>query len=242
MLSTVERTGKVLNLFSAETPEWGVTEAAGVLGVPKSNVHDIMASMSRIGLLQRTSTGRYRLGWRLLSISYDLLRGSGFETLAKKVVSDLAAHLGETVTVGAWDGLRVVCVASAPAAPEALTLRPGAQLPGHASALGKLLMSHLPRETTIGIVDRYGLPRLTPHTVSHVTLFENQLESARQHGVACEYEEFAPDVACIAAGIHNRGDIVAALSLSAPVDRMRTRRAEFTAAVRGAARRLSRLS
>jgi hypothetical protein len=31
LLNTIDRTGKVLNLFTAETPEWGVTEVATTL-------------------------------------------------------------------------------------------------------------------------------------------------------------------------------------------------------------------
>lgn len=240
LLSTVARTGKVLNLFSPATPEWGVREAAGALGVPKSNAHELMASMSQIGLLQRTPSGRYRLGWRLLSISYDMLSGSGFESLAQRVVTELATHVGETVTVGAWDGLHVVCVASAPATTEVPALAPGATMPGHATALGKLLLSHLPRERTLAIVDRYGLPRITRHTVPHLTHLESQLDSARRNRVAFEYEEFTPGFACVATGIHDRGDVIAAISVCAPAERMRARREEFAAAVRGAARRLSR--
>lgn len=240
MLSTVARTGRVLNLFTSDTPEWGVREAAETLGMPKSNVHELMTSLSRIGLLRRTPSGRYRLGWRLLTISADLLGGSGFEARAHQVVTEYAARVGETMTVGAWDGLHVVCVASASARAGGMSAPGGSILPGHATGLGKLLMSSLPWETTMSIIDRYGLPRYSSTTVTDASRFESQLESARRTGLAHEYDEYTAGLACAATGIHDRGDLVAAISVTAPVERMRVRREEYTAAVRGAARALMR--
>jgi DNA-binding IclR family transcriptional regulator len=49
----------VLNLFTAETPEWGVTEVATTLALPTSTTFDIVASLVEIGLLQQTSDDRY---------------------------------------------------------------------------------------------------------------------------------------------------------------------------------------
>lgn len=69
VLNTIDRTGKVLDLFTAETPEWGVTAVATRLQLPKSTTFDIMSSLAAIGLLQQTSGDRYRLGWRVLLFS-----------------------------------------------------------------------------------------------------------------------------------------------------------------------------
>ncbi|MFD6894655.1 IclR family transcriptional regulator [Rhodococcus sp. NPDC060086] len=240
MLSTVARTGSVLNLFTIDKPEWGVREAADYLGLPKSNTHELMASLSRIGLLRRTPSGRYRLGWRLLTISADLLGGSGFEARAHQVADEYAARLNQTVTVAAWDGLHVVCVASAAGRRDGEAVADGATLPGHATALGKLLMSSMPWETTMSIIDRYGLPRCTAATVASASELESQLEAARRTGLAHEYGEHTEGLACVATGIHDRGDLVAAVSVTAPVERMQVRREEYTAAVRGAARALLR--
>ena len=239
MLSTVARTGSVLNLFTSDKPEWGVREAAEYLGLPKSNTHELMASLSRIGLLRRTPSGRYRLGWRLLTISADLLGGSGFEARARHVADEYSARLGQTVTVAAWDGLHVVCVASAPDGVNGRSAD-GATLPGHATALGKMLMASLPWETTMSIIDRYGLPRYTPTTVSGAAEFESQLEVARRTGLAHEYGEHTEGFACVATGVHDRGDLVAAVSVAAPIEQMQVRREEYTAAGRGAARALMR--
>ncbi|WP_128643366.1 IclR family transcriptional regulator [Rhodococcus opacus] len=240
MLSTVARSGKVLNLFTPRNPEWGVTDAARTLGLPKSNTHEIMASLSAIGLLQRTPSGRYRLGWRLLSYSNNLVLGAGFESVAQHVVADLASRLGETATVGAWDGHRVVCVASRAPTRSEPACAPGARLPGHASALGKLLMAQLPWETVLERVSQYGLPRLTSDSVVDTRRFRRQLDEIAHRGISYEHGETLPGYSCVASGILGpERRVVAALSLCSRTSRMRVRHREFAVAVRNAAGVLS---
>ena len=36
MLQTIQKIGPVLDLFSAQRPDWGVTEVADAIGVPRS--------------------------------------------------------------------------------------------------------------------------------------------------------------------------------------------------------------
>jgi len=119
LLNTIARTGTVLGLFTAETPEWGVTEVATTLGVPKSTTFDLLASLAEIGLLQQTSDDRYRLGWQLLVIRRRLINSMGVNDQTQRTVAELAQHLSAAVTIGACDGrgaclpipARTVCVA-----------------------------------------------------------------------------------------------------------------------------------
>jgi DNA-binding IclR family transcriptional regulator len=110
LLNTVARTGKVLALFTHERPEWGVTEVSAALGLPKSNAHEMLSSLTVIGLLQRTAESRYRLGWRLLAISHNLVRTGGLERASGIILATLSRRVGVTSHVGAWDGRRIICV------------------------------------------------------------------------------------------------------------------------------------
>src|SRR5213078_2192966 len=66
MLLTVRNVGRILDLYSVDTPERGPSEVAAELGMGKSKAHALMASMAEIGLLRRVAGGRYRAGWRAL--------------------------------------------------------------------------------------------------------------------------------------------------------------------------------
>lgn len=158
-------------------------EAAEVLELPKSDAHELGASLARIGLLRRTPPGRYQLGRRLLTIRADLLGRSSFEAPPHRVTD---RYLGKPSPLA--PGMDCTSCASR-------VLRvPGrdywgrrSTLPGHATALGKLLMSSLPWETTMSIIERHGLPRYTAATVAGPPELESQLEAARRTGRAHEY-------------------------------------------------------
>lgn len=239
MLNTIARAGKVLNLFTPETPEWGVTEVAAALGLAKSTTYDLVSSLAEIGLLQRTSDDRYQLGWRLLVMSRRLINSTSLSGQTQRAVADLAQQLNAAVTMGAWDGRRVVCISHASSSRTGPVLAPGARLPGHASALGKLLMAQLPWARVQDRIDQYGLPALTSGSVSDVGAFRQQLADARRNDVAVEHGETVAGHSCVAVPIYDdEYRVVAALSISTPTERMRLRQDEFARIARRTARNL----
>ena len=68
MLSTLGHASEVLDLFTTERPQWGVTATARELVISKSRAYDLLASLGAIGLLERVPRGRCRLGWRALAL------------------------------------------------------------------------------------------------------------------------------------------------------------------------------
>ena len=76
MRQIVDRIGAILSLYSFERPEWGVSELAGRLALPKSTVSELLASLSGQGFVERTPRGRYRLGWRLFELNHVLLEST----------------------------------------------------------------------------------------------------------------------------------------------------------------------
>ncbi|MBV8218508.1 MAG: hypothetical protein JO325_08580 [Solirubrobacterales bacterium] len=80
-----------------------MTATAHRLRIGKSLAHDVLASLAAIGLLQRVGHGRYRLGWRTVTLASVLLRTSELKTHARPVVRDLAERQGLTVSLAAWD-------------------------------------------------------------------------------------------------------------------------------------------
>src|ERR671913_2508811 len=96
MLRTIKKATQVLDLFSLERPEWGVSEAARALNLPKSTTSELMSSLANQRLLSRTAKGRYRLGWRLFGLSQTLLDTTGFRIDARRGMEQLVKTRGET--------------------------------------------------------------------------------------------------------------------------------------------------
>jgi IclR family acetate operon transcriptional repressor len=83
--------------------------------------------------------------------------------------------------------------------------------------------------------------RLTAATMTDRTELEADLASVHRTGVAWEYEEFMPDLVCVAAGVRGGdGLIVGSVALSGTATRMRRSAPACEEAVRRTAARVSR--
>ncbi len=212
MLGTLARAGAVLELFTTEEPEWGVTATAQRLGIGKSLAHDVLASLAGIGLLQRVGHGRYRLGWRTVTLASVLLRTSELKAHARPVVRDLAERQGLTVSLAAWDCGRIIYIdrrysarRTGPCGPAA-----GTAAPLNGSAASKVLLASRPREE-IKTLWCDGFVHTRHASVDELEL---DLEVVRRHGWAHNGAEEPYGSSAVAAPVRDAdGNVAAAISL-----------------------------
>jgi IclR family transcriptional regulator, KDG regulon repressor len=235
MLGTLRRAGAVLDLFTTEEPEWGVTATAQRLGIGKSLAHDILSSLAAIGLLQRVGHGRYRLGWRTISLASALLRTSDLKAQARPVVRELAERQRLPVSLAAWDCDRIIYLDcrryGGDCAPVA-----GTAAPLDGSAVAKVLLAGRPaREVELLWAD--GLVR-SGHT--SLDELEAELERVRLLGWARDDAEQWVRGCAVAAPVRDaEGAVAAAISLDL-ADRVSRNNADaHTRAVVAAASRIS---
>lgn len=238
MLQTIEKASETLALFDREHPEWGVREVAEALGQAKSSAHDLLTSLAQVGLLCKTPEGRYRLGWRLVTLSETLLATTELRRVARPILEDIAAQYRETLHLAVLDDTKVVYVDKLEghqAVRVELTYL-GTRLYAHCSALGKVLLAYQPEPAVKRIVKVEGLPQFTPNTITEEAELHQALAKIRKQGYAYDLEEILPDLCCVGAPIRNHsGWVVAAMSMSVPASRFQRMQSEFRKAiVRGA--------
>ncbi len=242
MPQTIKKAMRILDLFSLEQPEWGVSEAARALGLPKSTTSELMSSLADHRLLSRTAQGRYRLGWHLFELSQTLLDTTEFRIEARKVMEELVEHWKETMHLAVLDGVQAVYVEKlqpTPAVKIRIT-RAGVRLPAHTSGVGKVLLAHSEWEYLAEQLEDQGMPELTPNTITTLDAMADELERVRERGYAYDHEETLVGLCCVGAPIYGSGGtVVAAVSLSVPAYRFRPREDKYTAAILDAARRIS---
>jgi DNA-binding IclR family transcriptional regulator len=234
MLNTILKAGQVLSLFDRTHPEWGVSEVAEALHAPKSSAHELLASLTHIGLLQHTGRGRYRLGWQMLTFSQTLLDTTEFRAQARQPMEELAAQYRETVHLAILDGNMVVYAdkLQGTQAVQVSITGLGARLPAHGSAVGKVLLAHCPWPRVLQIVGEQGMPAFTPSTITTIDELQSELDRVCKQGYAYDIEEVVPDLCCVAAPIRDySGQVVASMSLAVPAYRFRRSRDEYRAAI-----------
>lgn len=220
MLGSIAKVGELLDLFTAENPEWGATQVAASLGIAKSSAHELMMSLTHIGLLHRTVTGRYRLGFRALSLYSVLMAHTPWRNIAREEMSRLADTLREPVHLAAFDGGRAICIDKVEGDAPLTDTRVGAMLPAHATALGKVILAYQPPTHLTQIYPAPELEAFTPHTITSRQALELDLRKVRERGYALALEERAMGICSIASAIRNsNGEVIAAISVSLPASR-----------------------
>ena len=242
MLQTIQKAGDLLALYDRDHTEWGVREVAAQLKMAKSSTHDLMASLAKLGFLTKTDGNRYRLGWRLVTLSETRLATTELRKEARPVMEDLATHYQETIHLAVLDDTQAVYVdklEGRQAVRVELTSL-GARLYAHCSALGKILLAYSTEQEVKRIIRTAGLPRFTQYTITDEEELVQALAKIRKQGFAYDMEEILPDLCCVAAPIYNHaGQAIAAISMSIPAYRFRRSQTEFRDGVIRAAKTIS---
>jgi DNA-binding IclR family transcriptional regulator len=242
MLQTIQKAGELLGLYDRDHTEWGVREAATKLKIAKSSAHDLMSSLAQLGFLNRTEQNRYRLGWRLVTLSETLLATTELRKEAHPVMEELAAGYQETIHLAVLDGTQAVYLdklEGRQAVRVELTSL-GARLYAHCSALGKVLLAYSSEEEVKHIIQTAGLPRFTDNTITEEEDLLQNLMKIRKQGYAYDMEEILADLCCVGAPIYNyTGQVIAAISMSIPAYRFRRSQTKYREAIVRAAKIIS---
>jgi IclR family KDG regulon transcriptional repressor len=244
VLGTVKNLGRVLDLYSSDRAELGVTEIADELGMSKSKAHLLVSSMAEIGVLRRVHGGRYRIGWRALQLDRVAAETTPFRLPGRSAAVMLARRTGQTIHLAALDGGRVVYVdrMQGERATQLALSAIGKRLPAHCSGVGKVLLAHLDPEEVETQLERHGMERFTPATITDPRTLRGELDEIRRQGLGFDREEVVTGLSCVAAPIHDAdGEVVAALSISAPVEVSRANEDAYRRLVLGATARIDKL-
>jgi DNA-binding IclR family transcriptional regulator len=243
-IQSIERAAAILRLLSGRTRRLGVGELAGELGLPKGTVHGILRTLQNVGFIEQDAeSGKYQLGAALLHMGSSYLDGNELRTRALNWADSLAARANESVRIGTLhEGQALVVHHVFRPDNSRQALEVGALLPGHASALGKVLLAHNPYATD-ELIDA-GLTPFTPATVTDPDVLRAELTEVRGRGWATDVEELVGGEVSLAAPIQDRRAVtVGAIGISGPIERLSDNegpRSDLISYVRESARAVSR--
>ena len=222
-LSSVKKALNVLEAFSDDRTELGVTQIAELLNSHKSSISRILMTLLAEGFVEKNpQTNKYRLGLKMVELGYRALKRFDLEELATPFLEELADKTNEIIHLAVLDKNEII-YSDKRGKEQVLTVatRIGGRHPAYCSAMGKVLLAGLSQERLNEVLAIEPLRRFTPTTITQVTILRKELERVRKQGFAIDNEESFPGIRCVAAPVYDRnGKIVAALSVTAPRQRM----------------------
>ncbi len=222
-LTSVRNAARLLKELGLAEGELGVSELSRRLGLGKSTVHRLLATLTAERILEHDpATGTYRLGLVVYELGARVSTHRLLHDAATTVIEELRNATKETVQIAVLDGREVVYVERLES-PHTLRLfgRIGHRMPAHSTSTGKVLLAFLPQERLEVLLSRWPLERRTPRTiVSHPQLLA-ELARVRARGWADNLGESEAGVSSVAAPIRNaRGEVIAAVSAAGPTMRV----------------------
>lgn len=205
----------------------GVTELATHLGLPKSSVHNYLSTLREEEFVVQDGD-RYHVGLRFLGFGSFARYRSPIYEVGKPEIDGLAEETGELANLLVEEhGRGVYIYRQTGERAVNVDARIGHRVYLHNTALGKAILSQLPRSRVEAILERHGMPAETAQTVTdRDTLFE-ELAEIRERGVAFDDGERLSGLRCVAVPVvTDDGAVAGAISVAGPTSRMRGDRYE----------------
>jgi DNA-binding IclR family transcriptional regulator len=216
----VDRAAQLVSSVVAAEEPLSFAELQEASGLAKSTTSRMLAALERSGLLERDVSGGYVAGRLFWSYAARHDPWEELVRLARPAMEWLGEQTSETVHLSVTRGEKVVQVAQVDSR-FLLGTRDWTEIevPNHTSALGKVFYAwgSLP-------VPDDGLERLTAATVVDADQLIRDGVRARRRGWAVTRDELEVGLTGIAVPVRGpRGDVVAALGISGPTQRLEHR-------------------
>jgi IclR family acetate operon transcriptional repressor len=201
----------------------GVSELARVVSLPKSSVHRGLRALEAAGWIgsDGEEPPRWVLRTKALDVGRHVAEGLGMRQQATWAMEQLRNVTEETIRLAVLENGTMVIVDQLDSPKPVRSYYPlGYTMAVHASATGKAILARLPLPEVEALLDA-GLARFTPATIIDRAQLLAELDEVRRLGYSTNRGELCADIGSVAAAIvDGRGRPVAAMSISAPIQRM----------------------
>ncbi|MEX0953380.1 MAG: IclR family transcriptional regulator [Nitriliruptoraceae bacterium] len=226
VVQSVDRAVTVMEILAREG--WaGVTEIGRELGIHKSTVFRVLATLERRGLVEQNArTQKYRLGFGIVRLAGAVRSSLDLVRAARPVCDRLSRQTDETVTLAVLEDDEVVNIHQVNLSSSRVTVDwLGSHNPVHCTSSGKVFLAHASPDVLEAALPT-PLDAYTSRTITNLQRLRTQLALIRDRGYATTVEELEEGLNAVAAPVLSPdGSVVATVSVSGPsyrldVDRM----------------------
>lgn len=217
---SLERGLAIMRVFNAERPSMTVTEIAQAAGLTRAAARRFLLTLSELGYVYGKNN-RFELTPQVLELGYSFLSALSFPDVALPRLERLVAETAEASEGSILYRGDVVYVVRVPGpALMTISVNVGARRPAHATAMGRVLLAHLPPADLDDFLNRYELSPMLPRTITDVAEFRAELKKVRTQGYALVNQELEEGLIAVAVLVRDRmGRPRAAINLSSHVGR-----------------------
>jgi len=242
-LSSVGNALNILNCFSVEQPEKRVTDIARELGLGKSTVSRLLATLASEGYVKKDpETQKFSLGLRILSLASTLTSNLEIVREARPVLQQLVQETSESAQIAELEGNRMIYVDQVKCKqPIRILAHIGRINPIYCTSSGRLLLAYQSEKRQQEVLSGE-LIKYTPDTETDPIKIQKDLETIKNQGYCILANEFIEEVVSISAPIRDYRDrVISAISVVGPINRITPEKLSFyRSRVQNASREISK--
>lgn len=224
LVNSVVKALDILECFTPTQRELTLAQISRQLGLPKSTALNLIRTLESKGyILCVPNTQTYQLGYNVMTLSYSLRTSMPVVQYALPFLEELQVKTGENIYLTSHvDGQVLYLEGVYPSIRIGNYSITGKRLPMHCTGCGKAMLAYLPEEEFEAVLRRWGLPGLTPHTITSRERILEEMANIRARGYAVDCEEETLGVKCVAVAIRDgSGYPCGAVSISGTTISMR---------------------
>lgn len=221
-IQSVDRAWQILEHLAARGGCAGLSELARDMGLSRSTVHGLLATMQSHGVVAQDADRNYILGIKLFELGNKAVSRLDLRNLAGPALQRLVNQFQETVHLVLNDGLEVVYIDKRESSQSIqIVSRIGQRLPAYCTAVGKVMLAYKTESDLDRLLEGAELRPMTRFTITDKQKLKAHLREIRKQGYALDQEEIAEGLRCVAAPIWDYSNqVVAAMSIAGASVRM----------------------
>jgi len=206
----------LLEVLARSAEGMTAVELADSVGAHKTTVYRYLNTLLQAGYIKTNGDGSYHLGNKILELGSHMLRRMPLRETAHPFLVKLSAETQKTVHLCVLDGKDVVYidkVESQRSLP--IISRIGSRAPAYCTGVGKALLSTLPTDQVVALLQDTALEQRTTNTITNPMQLLEELKVTAKHSYAIDNSEHEEGIKCFAAPITGYGgETVGAISLT----------------------------
>lgn len=222
MVNSVEKAFRVLSAFGRQHQTLNLSQVASETGMDVSAAQRFTHTLTRLGYLRKDAqTKRFELTAKTLDLGYHFVRSSRLLDRAMPYLMHLSKETEETVNLTVRDGTEIIFVSRFLSRHVLNTdVIIGTRMPAYCTAPGIAMLSRLPEEEAMAIIDASDLRAHTPSTTWRRDALREKLRQSAAQGYATAFEEvYLGDASIAAVVVDHHGRPEAAVNIATSTSR-----------------------
>jgi IclR family pca regulon transcriptional regulator len=223
VVNSVAKALAVLTAFQPTTPIMSVSEVAAAANLDRGTAYRLLNTLLDLGYLTSVPSKRFRLSLKCLELGFNALSSHDLWEHAKPLLEECVPEVADAASLGTLEGPDILYLQRVDGGlvNHTIDLRPGRRVRAYASALGHVILAHLPESTQIQTLESCERVKLSERTLTELPDLLQRCAEVRERGFAVSDGENAYGLRTVAAAVFNSSRVpVAAVSLTVEATRM----------------------